>query len=939
MTSRRSFLQGTVAGVGSLAIARAATTNESPPPAAARGKAYGSGYFGEWINDEHGAPTYRYTCDQLTDPKAVTRTDPIFRGATDQWHQVGNDRLVATASNFGHMQVRQDEGGPKFLNDYIPSEGEFGGGIGWLSDGARVLSTCYTGRAQQFERLFGMGYYRKRVADDRFEVDQIIFAPFGDDPVLMTQVTIRNRGDTEARLRWTEYWGCRSYEFCSGGTTQTETHYARRIFSKQFSHNFELVSGGLIERKVYSEPGRDRPGDCSSEVAQGADAPGVSGGYALAATSERARPRDTHPPPTFLVALGSEPIFVSTDALSFFDHGGVATPAAAMRALDYNPARHSERPALFLQRGLVLQPGESRTLYSLYGYLPEGYALPSLAARYGDHPERHFAATVSAWAKDGLRLETAAEPWVARENAWGNYYLRSGATYDSFFQEHIISQGHAYQYINGGQAAARDPPLHAYPLIFSNPALVKEVIRYTLKMTREDGAVYGSVSGFGMLGGSAAGVELASDYGLWLLLLASDYVLASRDRAFLDETISLYPVVGPTARKKTVGQVLALCEKYLRTDVGGGRHGLLRIRGGDWNDNLLLSHCKDDAECKAVGESVMSAAMAAHILRRYAEMRRYAGSDAAEVAAISAFADAQREAVARQWTGQWYRRAWVGDKSGWLGDVGNLWLEPQPWAIISGAANPERARALIANLNRELRQPSPIGAILCNRASAETDPTDLGIAEEGGVWPAINASLVWALAKVDPAMAWDEWKKNTLARHAAVYPDIWYGIWSGPDTFNSVYDPLNPGGTMLSDLIRKPGQIMDHVYSRDFGMTDFPVMNMHPHSTPLFSMTKLVGAEFTAEGLTLAPVLPLETYTFRSPLLGLERSADGYSGWYAPSGSGADGEWVIRLNVADAARYRRLRVNGAESRLEAGQPIVIRGRSAPGRPLTWSLHH
>lgn len=880
------------------------------------GEAYGSGYFGHWMSDEHGGVAYQYTCDQVRDPKAVTPTDPIFRSATDQWHQVGNDRLVATASNFGYMQVRQDEGGPKFLNDYIPSEGQFGGGIGWLSDGETILSTYFTGAARTFERIFGMGYYRKRVTDARYLVDQVVFAPFGDDPVLVTLTTLRNNGAAPATLRWTEYWGCLSYEFCGGGSTQTETHFARRIFGKQFSHDFATAPGGLLERKRF--PAADR------------EPPAGDGG---------ARKRDIAPPATFLVALGDEPYTVGSDSKDFFDHGGVAAPERAKAALSGVLPAPPARPALFLQREVVLQAGESRTLSSLYGYLTAGQELAPLVKKYRGSPGSLLATTVAAWANDGLRLECPDQPWVARENVWSNYYLRSGATYDSFVEEHIISQGHAYQYINGFQGASRDPPLHAQPLIFSNPTLVKEVIRYTLKITREDGAVYGGVGAFGNVGGSAAGGELASDYGLWLLLLASDYVLATRDKEFLLESISLYPVRGPKARRDTVGGTLQRCARYLRDTVSVGPHGLLRVRGGDWNDNLLLSHCKDRDECQAVGESMMSAGMAAHILGRYAEMLRFIGGEGVEIARFAAFAATQREAFARQWTGSWYRRAWLGPKSGWLGEGGNLWLEPQPWAVISGAASADRARQLIGNLDRELRKPSPIGAILCNRTSTETDPADLGVAEEGGVWPAINTTLVWALAKIDPAMAWDEWQKNTLARHAAVYPDIWYGIWSGPDTFNSVYDPINPGGTMLSDLIRKPGQIMNHVYSTDFGMTDFPVMNMHPHSTPLFSLTKLIGVEFSRDGLILEPVLPLKSYKFNSPLLGLEKSASGYRGWYAPSSAGGNCTVRLRLPSADLFRFRRLTVNGRRAQATSGSrgEISFTGNWADGKRLEWSL--
>src|SRR6202034_4640018 len=69
-----------------------------------------SGYFGEWIQDEFGLPAFHYTCDQTKDPKAVTEVNPGILSATEHIHQVGNDRIVAIASNYGHVRVRQDEG-------------------------------------------------------------------------------------------------------------------------------------------------------------------------------------------------------------------------------------------------------------------------------------------------------------------------------------------------------------------------------------------------------------------------------------------------------------------------------------------------------------------------------------------------------------------------------------------------------------------------------------------------------------------------------------------------------------------------------------------------------------------------------------------------------------------------------------------------------------
>ena len=93
---------------------------EAPSGAAPTDKSYGSGYFGKWIEDEFGLPAFHYTCDQSTDPKAVTQMNPGVLTSTEHIFQIGNDRLVALASNYGHLRVRQDEGAPKFLNDYAP---------------------------------------------------------------------------------------------------------------------------------------------------------------------------------------------------------------------------------------------------------------------------------------------------------------------------------------------------------------------------------------------------------------------------------------------------------------------------------------------------------------------------------------------------------------------------------------------------------------------------------------------------------------------------------------------------------------------------------------------------------------------------------------------------------------------------------------------------
>jgi hypothetical protein len=74
---------------------------------------------------------------------------------------VGNDRLVAVASNYGYVQVRQDEGGPKFLNDYDPQKSKYAGGFGYLTDG----QAAQPGRAKDAGAA-RRGHERRRLAID-----------------------------------------------------------------------------------------------------------------------------------------------------------------------------------------------------------------------------------------------------------------------------------------------------------------------------------------------------------------------------------------------------------------------------------------------------------------------------------------------------------------------------------------------------------------------------------------------------------------------------------------------------------------------------------------------------------------------------------------------------------------------------------------------------
>ena len=215
-----------------------------------------------------------------------------------------------------------------------------------------------------------------------------------------------------------------------------------------------------------------------------------------------------------------------------------------------------------------------------------------------------------------------SEPWVERETSWHNYYLRSSLTYDSFFREKILSQGHVYQYLMGFQGAARDPLQHTLPFVFSDPAIVKGY--YSLH-AEGNSARIGSLP-YAMVG---SGVPMPaifhpSDQEMWLLWAASEYVLATARQEFSRRENSAVSSRNLQSGRSDHSRML---QRTYGTGegIGVGQHGLMRLSNGDWNDEVVVMRGSADTfeGIRKVGESVLNAAMASYVLDHYARMLNY----------------------------------------------------------------------------------------------------------------------------------------------------------------------------------------------------------------------------------------------------------------------------------------------------------------------------
>jgi cellobiose phosphorylase len=184
--------------------------------------------------------------------------------------------------------------------------------------------------------------------------------------------------------------------------------------------------------------------------------------------------------------------------------------------------------------------------------------------------------------------------------------------------------------------------------------------------------------------------------------------------------------------------------------------GLLSARGlpligtGDWNDGM------DRVGKEGRGESIWLGWFFIDVCRLFAPLAREAGreEDARKMEERSALV---REAIeAHGWDGAWYRRAFFDDGSP-LGSAHSAEAKidsiAQSWSVISGAADPERARlALDAAWEQLVRRDEGIALLLTPPFVGEgPDPGYIaayapGVRENGGQYTHASSWLLRAFA-------------------------------------------------------------------------------------------------------------------------------------------------------------------------------------------------
>jgi cellobiose phosphorylase len=291
--------------------------------------------------------------------------------------------------------------------------------------------------------------------------------------------------------------------------------------------------------------------------------------------------------------------------------------------------------------------------------------------------------------------------------------------------------------------------------------------------------------------------EFESDNELWFVLGCCESIAMSGRTELLDEVCSFWD-----QGEGTIWEHIKRAFYWVRDQVGTGRHGLILIRDGDWNDYLSLM----GAEGR--GESVVNSGTACRGFGHVLEIARRRG-EASFAHEVEIYLANLQTAVAAAFDQGWFRRGYT-DNGKPVGSYAEnrVFLNAQTWAVLGKCGTAEQRRMALKNAIKHCH--TDIGLTLMSRPYSSPAPDDIswcaipaGEGENAGIWPQTIHWFVWALTEeglLEEALA--EWKCGTLHRHACQFPEVPYGIFNGPDCFSSKWSGKREGWTQSQLLNR-----------------------------------------------------------------------------------------------------------------------------------------
>jgi cellobiose phosphorylase len=495
----------------------------------------------------------------------------------------------------------------------------------------------------------GQGYTRYARRSHGLEQELLVLVP-PNDPVKLVCLTVRNLGDRPRRLSATFY-----AEWVLGTD--------RASAALQVVCERDAAAGAVLARSAWA-------GDFAGRVA--------------------------------FAGVGPRPHTATADRAEFLGrNGSPAAPAALSRTALSGRTGPLTDPCAALMTPVTLAPGQTEEVVFVLGQAdtPEGAGRLVVAYTAPRRAREALAAVRELWDRvlGAVQVRTPDPAVDVLLNRWLLYQVLACRVW-----------GRSAFYQSGGAYGFRDQLQDVMALVAGAPEETRAQILRSAARQFEEGDVQ-----HWWHPPSGKGVRTRITDDLYFLPLAvHHYVTGTGDIGLLDERVPFLtsPVLRPDQAEdyglpavgEQPGSVYEHCVRALEHGYRLGPRGLPLMGTGDWNDGM------NAVGAGGQGESVWNGWFFLSVLKAFAGLAETRG-DAARAEWCRERAEALRAALeAHAWDGAWYRRAYFDDGTP-LGSAQNDECQidsmPQTWAVISGAADPARARQAMAAVEERLVHP------------------------------------------------------------------------------------------------------------------------------------------------------------------------------------------------------------------------------------------